>query len=159
MANHAMIRTDNLAGTVHGKYLVSIRMTEALDNGCIVVPGAYEAGAREVRTYTAPEADTPVGKIAILASEEVNKEVTFDTVGGFYNKAGTIARGYILEHGDIFSVTAEAFDAVPAVGNTIEVKAGTCKLAAAESATGATAIGECIAIELDGATTWYVVRV
>ena len=159
MAKHAMIRTDNLAGTVHGKYLVSIRMTENLDNGCIVVPGAYEAGAREVRTYTAPEADTPVGKIAILASEEVNKEVTYDTVGGFYNKEGAIARGYIFEHGDIFSVTAEAFEEAPEVGNTIEVKAGSYKLATAKTTTGATVIGECIAIELDGATTWYVVRV
>ena len=79
MAN-AMFRSDNLAGTVHGKNLASVRMAEDLENGCIVALGGYEAGSREVREYSAPEADTAIEKIAILGSEEVNKEVKFDTV-------------------------------------------------------------------------------
>lgn len=159
MANHAMFRSDSLAGTTHGKYLVSVRMTEDLDNGCIVVPGDLEAGAREARAYAAPEADTAVGKIAILGSEEVVKDAKFDTVGQFTNLRGSLARGYILEHGDMFSVTKEALDGTPALNATIEVQAGAHKMSAVESATGATAIGKCIAVEPDGATTWYVIRV
>ena len=155
----AMFRSDNLAGTTQGKYLVSVRMAEDLENGSIVVPGAYEDGAREVRACAAPEADTAIGKIAILGSEDVNKEVKYDTIGAFTNKSGSIARGYILEHGDIFSVTAEAISGTANVGSTLAVEAGSYKMKAVESASGATVIGECVAIEQDGATTWYVVRV
>lgn len=155
MAIHAIFRSDSMSGTVHGKHLVSVRMTEDLDNGLVIVPGALEAGEREVRTYAAPSADATIGKIAILGSEEVDTGATFDTVGGFYNKKGTIARAYILEHEDMFSVSAEGWKAVPAVGDTVKVAAGEMKLGTAGDVT----IGECIAIEQDGNTTWYVVRV
>lgn len=150
----AMFRADNLAGTTQGKYLASVRMAEDLANGSIVVPGAYEAGAREVKVCAAPTTEA-IGKIAILGSEEVVKDVKIDTVGGFTNKAGTIARAYILEAGDIFSVSAEGFVAVPEVGAAVKVATGTHKM----GTDGDITIGECIAIEQDGATTWYVVRV
>lgn len=159
MAKHAIFRSDSMAGTTQGKYLVSVRISEDLDNGCIVVPGEYEAGAREVRGCSAPEADTTIGQIAILGSEEVMPAKKFDTVGDFYNVAGSVARGYIFEHGDMFSVTKECVDGTPALGATFEVKAGSHKMNAVEAATGATVIGKCIAVEQDGATTWYVVRV
>lgn len=155
MAKHAMFRSDNLAGTSQGKYLASVRVTENLDNGLIVVPGEYEAGAREVRVCAAPTADDKIGTIAILGSEEVNKAVKFDTVGGFTNEANSVARAYILEHGDMFSVSAEGFVAVPAVGDEVKVAADAHKMGTAGDVT----VGKCIAIELDGATTWYVVRV
>lgn len=155
MAKHAMFRADNLAGTTQGKYLASVRLAEDLDNGSVVVIGDYEAGAREVRTYTAPTAESKLGKIAILGSEEVNTDVKYDTVGGFTNRKGTIGRGYILEEVDVFSVTAEAFTTVPAKGDTVYAVAGSHKM----SKTGDVALGVCEAIELDGATTWYVVRV
>ena len=150
-----MFRADNLAGTTQGKYLASVRMTEDLANGSIVVPGAYEAGAREVRACAAPAAGDTIGKLAILGSEEVVKGVKYDTVGGFTNKAGTAARAYILETGDVFSVSKEGFVAVPTVGASVKVAAGAHKLGTAGDVT----VGECVAIEQDGATTWYVVRV
>lgn len=155
MAKHAIFRSDSMSGTVHGKHLVTVRVTEDLDNGLIIVPGALEAGEREVRAYEAPTADATIGKIAILGSEEVDTDVKFDTVGGFYNKKGTLARAYILEHEDMFSVSAEGWKAVPAVGDAVKVAAGEMKLGTAGDIT----IGECIAIEQDGTTTWYVVRV
>lgn len=156
---HAMFRSDSMAGTVHGKNLASVRVPEDIDNGCIVAYGAYEEGEREVRTCAAPEADTPLNKIAILGSEEVDKEVKFDTVGGFYNKKGSVARGYIPEEVDVFSVTAEAVDGTIKVGSILEVQAGSHKMAAVDAATGATVVGVCEAVEQDGATTWYVIRV
>ena len=154
-----MFRSDNLAGTVHGKNLASVRMAEDLENGCIVALGGYEAGSREVRACSAPEADTAIEKIAILGSEEVNKEVKYDTVGGFINKAGSIARGYIFDKGDVFAVTKEAISGEVTVGSKLVVDAGSYKMKAVADAAGATVIGECEAVEMDGATTWYVIRV
>ena len=162
MAKFAMFRADNLAGTTQGKYLASIRMTADLENGAVVVPGSYETGAREVRACAAPAAGDAIGKIAILGSEEVVKEAKYNAVGGFTNKTGTVARGYILEAGDIFSVSAEGFETVPTVGAAVKVAAGKTKLGttdAKDSGSSDITIGTCIAIEQDGATTWYVVRV
>lgn len=160
MANHAIFRADNLAGTTQGKYLASIRMTTDLDNGNVVALGAYEEGAREVRTYTAPAKDAKIGTIAILGSEEVDKTVKYDVVGNFTNKQNTVARGYILEAGDIFSVTAEAIEGTPTVGGVVELQANKTKMKAnSTSSADATKIGDCIAIEQEGNITWYVFRV
>lgn len=165
MANHVMFRSDNLAGTTQGKYLVSIRIDADIDNGMLVTVGPYETGAREVRQCSPIAATTEIGDIAVLGSEEVNKEVSFDTVNGFTNKKGSIARGYVLEHGDCFSVTAGAFSTIPTVGATIyaEVGKNTMTNAADDGAASGKVnnvkIGKCEAIEKDGATTWYVIRV
>ena len=159
MANNTMFRADNLAGTKDGKFLVSVRITTDIDNGMLVVPGAYESGSREVRTYTKPAANTPLSSLAILGSEEVDKTTSFNTVGGFTNRAKTVGRAYFLDGKDMFSVTAGAFDTAPAVGKIIEAQAD-YKMKVVDSLTsGSTKIGECIAVETDGATTWYVIRV
>lgn len=156
MANHAMFRSDAMAGTTLGQYLVSLRVATEIDNGMLVAVGALEDGQREVKAMAAITADTKVGAIAVLGSEEVDKEKTFDTVGGFTNKAGTIARGYILHDNGSYSVTAEAFDGgVPAKGAKVYAKAGSNKHFTA----GDVEIGVCEAVETDGATTWYVIRI
>ena len=156
MANHAMFRSDAMAGTTLGQYLVSLRVATEIDNGMLVAVGALEDGQREVKAMAAITADTKVGAIAVLGSEEVDKEKTFDTVGGFTNKVGTIARGYILHDGGAYSVTANAFEgAVPTKGAKIFAKAGSNK----HFTTGDVEIGTCEAIEVDGATTWYVIRI
>ena len=156
MANHAMFRSDAMAGTTLGQYLVSLRVATEIDNGMLVAVGALEDGQREVKAMAAITADTKVGAIAVLGSEEVDKEKTFDTVGGFTNKVGTIARGYILHDNGVYSVTAEAFDGgVPAKGAKVFAKAGSNK----HHTAGDVEIGVCEAVETDGATTWYVIRI
>lgn len=156
MANHAMFRSDAMAGTTLGQYLVSLRVATEIDNAMLVAVGALEDGQREVKAMAAITADTKVGNIAVLGSEEVDKEKTFDTVGGFTNKVGTIARGYILHDNGAYSVTAEAFDGgVPAKGAKVYAKAGSNK----HHTAGDVEIGVCEAVETDGATTWYVIRI
>jgi len=156
MANHAMFRSDAMAGTTLGQYLVSLRVATEIDNGMLVAVGALEDGQRGVKAMAAITADTKVGAIAVLGSEEVDKEKTFDTVGGFTNKVGTIARGYILHDNGAYSVTAEAFDgSVPAKGAKVFAKAGSNK----HHTAGDVEIGVCEAVETDGATTWYVIRI
>ena len=156
MANHAMFRSDAMAGTTLGQYLVSLRVATEIDNAMLVAVGALEDGQREVKAMAAITADTKVGNIAVLGSEEVDKEKTFDTVGGFTNKVGTIARGYILHDNGAYSVTAEAFEGgVPAKGAKVYAKAGSNK----HHTAGDVEIGVCEAVETDGATTWYVIRI
>ncbi len=156
MANHVMFRSDAMAGTTLGQYLVSLRVATEIDNGLLVAVGALEDGQREVKTMAAITADTKVGAIAVLGSEEVDKEKGYNTVGGFTNKAGTIARGYIFHDGGAYAVTAGAFEGgVPTKGAKIYAKAGSNK----HHTTGDVEFGTCEAIETDGATTWYVIRI
>lgn len=156
MANHAMFRSDAMAGTTLGQYLVSLRVANEIDNGMLVAVGALEGGQREVKAMAAITAETKVGAIAVLGSEEVNKGKSFETVGEFTNKVGTIARGYILHGNDAYSVTAEAFEGgVPTKGAKVFAKAGSNK----HHTAGDVEIGVCEAIETDGATTWYVIRI
>lgn len=156
MANHVMFRSDNMAGTTLGQYLVSLRVATEIDNGMLVAVGALEDGQREVKAMADIAAGTKVGEIAVLGSEEVDPEASFDTVGNFTNKEGTIARGYILHEGGAYSVTADAFDgAVPTKGAKVYAKAGSNK----HATSGDVEIGVCEAIETDGATTWYVIRI
>ena len=60
-------------------------------------------------------------------------------------------------------MTAGAFEAADsvtvAVGTIFEVQAKTKMKAVATATTSTTTIGKCEAIEQDGATTWYVIRV
>ena len=154
-----MFRSDNMAGTTQGQFLATLRVTEDIDNGMLVSIGGLEDGQREVRAMTALDSDHAVpGFIAILGSEEVDKAKSFDTVGEFTNKSGSLARGYILNHGDVYAVTAEAFDGeVPAKGDEVYAKFGTYKHTTADE--NGAPIGVCEAVEVDGATTWYVIRV
>lgn len=160
---YAMFRSDNMAGTTDGKFLVSLRCAADIENGSIVTLGALESGSREVHSYATPAATDAIGKLVIIGSEEVVKAKKYDTIGEFINQKGEIARGYILDHGDVFSVTAGAFEAADsvtvAVGTIFEVQAKTKMKAVATATTSTTTIGKCEAIEQDGATTWYVIRV
>ena len=156
MANHAMFRSDAMAGITLGQYLVSLRVATEIDNGMLVAVGTLEDGQREVKAMAAITADTKVGNIAVLGSEEVDAEKTFDTVGEFTNKVNSIARGYILHDGGAYSVTADAFEGgVPTKDAKVYAKANSNK----HHTAGDVEIGVCEAIETDGATTWYVIRI
>jgi hypothetical protein len=145
-----------MAGTTLGQYLVSLRVATEIDNGMLVAVGSLEDGQREVKAMAPIAAETKRGAIAVLGSEEVDKAKSFDTVGEFTNKKGAIARGYILHDGDAYAVTAGAFEGdVPAKDAKVYAKAGSNKHCTA----GDVEIGTCEAIEVDGATTWYVIRI
>lgn len=163
---HAMFRSDNMEGTIDGKFLVSLAInTEGgLDNGRVVKVGALKTGEREVREYSTPAVTDSIDDIAILGSEEVDKAKKFNSVGDFTNAKGSIARGYRLVKQDCFSVTADAFDAADEFeftpGTTIcELQAGTKLLVVNTPTSGSTQVGVLEAVEADGAVTWYVFRV
>lgn len=159
---YAAVRTDNMSGTVNGSDLVSVKFyngtTEtAIENGNVVLVGDFMDGEREVRKATAPAADSPLSKVALIASEEVVKTKTYNTIADFRNEAGDICRGYRLVQGNIFSVTKEAFsnDAGLDVGSIVELVAGTKLSAVATATSGSTTVGKIVLIEGE----WYVIEV
>lgn len=159
---YACVRTDNMSGTVNGKDLVSLKFmvgeNEApVENGNIVLVGDHLEGEREVRKATAPAANSDVYKCALVASEEVVKTKSRNTLDEFRNEAGDIARGYRLVANDTFSVTAAAFADAEGieVGHTVELTDGTKLSAVAAATAGASVVGKVVLIENE----WYVIEV
>lgn len=156
MAKYGCVRTDNMSGTTLGKNLVSGIVTpEAqIENGNIVKVGDLMEGEREVRTLSTPAANTPLRDLAVVASEEVVKSRTYNTLDEFVNEKGDIVRCYRLITGDLFSVTAEALDGEGSVGKFVEAQAGT-KMKVVDSQGENTCIGKIIAVEGE----WFVIEV
>lgn len=160
---HAVVRTDKMYGTDNRAGLVSVRyqpddkMTD-IDNGNVVKLEALEDGSREVYKGVTPTASDTLNKIVLIDSPEVIYDETKRGMANFYNEAGKISRGYRLHTGDIFSVTEEALEGTPAVGNVVELGDST-KLSVVASETGATVVGKVIDVNTVGRYTFYVVEV
>lgn len=158
---NAVVRTDKMFGTDNRAGLVSVRVSEAIDNGNVIKLGALETGSREVYTGTTPAAGDALKDIVLIASPEVMYDERIHDLAQFTNAAGTIARGYYLHTNDIFSVTKEALVGaeIPAVGNVVELTAGT-KLNVVETATeGSTVVGTVIDVNVVGRYTYFVIQV
>lgn len=155
-----MFATDNRAGLVSVRYQPDDTMTD-IDNGNVVKISSLEKDSREVYKGVTPEATSNIKDIVLIASPEVMYDERKRNLDEFYNAAGTIARGYHLHTNDIFSVTKEALDGVakPAVGNIVELKAGTKLSVVASATTGSTVVGTIIDINIAGRYTYYVIQV
>ena len=168
MAKYAVVRTDDLAGTDVRSQLVSVKYMgangttpTAIENGNVLKIGALMSGEREIYVGGAVAANTKLEDVVLIASPEVMYDERKRNLDEFINEAGKTCRGYHFHKGDSFSVTAEALSGTgtPAVGNIVELAAGT-KLAFAASATASTTqVGRIIAIETAGRYTYYVVKV
>ena len=165
---HGIFRSDAMAGTVLAPATVSIYASQDLDNGNVVVVGGYKDGEREIHTMNTPTANSDLSTLAVIGSEEVDKENNYAPLENFYNKSGETCRGYRLCSKDTFSVTKDAFtlatsgstEITPEVGKTIfEVQAGVKMLAVNTATPGSTKIGDLVAIENEGGKTWYVIEV
>lgn len=168
MANHAVVRLDRLEGTGDSNALISIEYLGAngstptdIDNGNVLKPGALMSGEREVFVGAAVAANDALDSIVFVASPEVMYDERLRGLEDFYNVKGHAARAYRLRSGDIFSVTKDALDGVatPAVGNVVELKAGTKLNVAASATNGSTQVGKVIAIDVVGRYTFYVIKV
>lgn len=167
---HGVVRTDLLAGTDVRSELVSVRYQPVssnknvetdIDNGNVVLLGDLEAGSRTVYKGLTPAANSDITKIALIASPEVLYDEHVHALDNFYNEAGKIARGYRLHENDIFSVTKDALDgkASPAVGDIVELKAGTKLNVAASATQGSTVVGKIIDKNVVGKYTYFVIEV
>ena len=170
---YAVVRTDKLMGTDVRSMLESVKYLgadgstpTAIENGNVLKVGALEGDAtngyeREVKVGSVPAANDTLDSIVLVATPEVMYDERLRNLDEFRNEAGAIVRGYHLHSGDIFSVTKPALDgkASPAIGDVVELKAGT-KLNVAGSATnGSTVVGSILAIDVVGRNTYYVIQV
>lgn len=163
---HAVVRTDNMTGTDVRSQLVSIKYMgadgetpTAIDNGNVLKVGDLLDGEREVYCGETPAAADAITDIVLIASVEVMYDERKKNLDEYENESGKICRGYRLNHGDIFSVTAEALTGTKAVGDVVELAAGTKLNTAASATASTTSVGSIIAIDTVGRHTYYVVKV
>lgn len=165
---YGVVRTDNMQGTDVREGLVSIeylgadgKTPTAIENGNVLKVGALKDGEREIRVGAAVAANTPLNEVVLVASPEVMYDPRKRSLDEFINEAGIPARAYRIHSGDIFSVTKDALagKSSPAVGDVVELAAGT-KLNVAGSATnGSTVVGKILAIDVVGNYTYYAIQV
>lgn len=165
MANHAVVRTDLMAGTDvksllrTAKYMVGTTAT-AVDNGCVLaLAGLLETPNiknREVWKAVTPTANQDLKELILVATPEVMVDPRAQALKDFTNPAGGLLRGYVMHSGDIFSVTSEALSAVPTVGQGVAVQADP-KWKVETLAN--TSVGKVEQIEVVGDLTFYVIRI
>lgn len=160
---HAVFRSDLMSGTDVAADLVSLRVysgadTVDVDNCTIVELEGYETGEREIRKAKLATASSKLNVCAIVATPEVMYDERMKNLDEFYNKAGTICRGYIPRGRNMFSVTKEAFvnaTAPTTVGTALSLGANG-KIATSGSGT---ALGTLRAIEQTSRYTYYVIEI
>lgn len=163
---HGVVRTDKMFGTDNRtglwsfKYIPSDTAT-AVDNGNVVLLGDLVTGEREIYKASTPAADSDLDKIVLVATPEMDYCPCNYGIDKFENAAGATARGYSLKSGCIFSVTKDALvgASTPAVGNIVELAAGTKLNVAASPTASTTQVGKIIAIDTVGRYTFYVIQV
>lgn len=160
----AIVRLDNVAATKNpsliksAKYMGSGSTATAIENGNFVAIGGLMTGEREVHKATTPAVDSTY--FGLVCTPEVEyDEVGYHDLDTFSNPADTVIRTIILQKGDIFSATAEAFDTTPVVDNIVELQAGTKGKVVAALTSGSTQVGKVIEVETVGRFTYYVVEV
>jgi len=164
---YAVVRTDNLTGTDVRAMLTSVKYMGAdgqtpteIENGSVLKVGTLMEGEREIYVGEVPAANDALKDIVLVATPEVMYDERKRNLDEYINEANVACRGYRFHNGDIFSVTKEAFvGAEPAVGNVVELAAGTKMNVAASATAGATTIGKIIEIEVAGRYTYYAVLV
>jgi hypothetical protein len=170
---YGVVRTDNMYGTdvraalVSIKYIVTsgsgsetVKTETAIENGNVLKAGGLMDGEREILEGSAVAANTPLSEVVLVASPELIYDERKKNLDDFINEAGKACRGYRLHSGDIFGLTKECFTGnTPAVGNIVELAAGTKLKAVASATSNTTTVGKIIAKEVAGRYTYYVVRV
>lgn len=156
-----IVRLDNVAFTKNpaliksGKYYVSTTAT-AIQNGQMVTIGDLVSGEREIHKLATPAATSTYFGLVCTPEVMYDEKKQLDE---FENAADTIVRVGILQKGDIFSATAEAFDATPTVGKLVELAAATTMKVVATATASSTQVGKIVAIDTVGTKTLYVVEV
>ena len=179
---HGVVRTDRLSGTDNRKDMRSVMYyvdgePADIDNGCVVFMGKLIDGEREV--YAVSDIPTKDNSgLVLIATPELNYDPRLRSLSDFYNEAGRISRGYLLNNGDSFGVTreclvtesdmnTEADPTDPAVGDLVfkafgldgETLNGKIAVVPGDGMAPKSMFGTIVAIEKAGANTFYVIEV
>lgn len=129
----SLCRLDKIKSTAH---IVSFKINQDLKNGEFVVLGNLKTGEREVYEASAP-IDVTKQKLVLHSSVPLQYDETA-LEDDFILKAGKVGRGYILEVGDIITLTDDLFTGTSAIGNLLIPVNGSTKLKVATGLTSAT---------------------
>jgi hypothetical protein len=133
------------AARLSAKYLPS-GTPAAIENGNVVLIGSLATGEREVYATSTPAANSALGAIGLVTTPEVMADERKKNLDEFRNEAGEIITVDRLFSGDIFSVTADGLTGTKAVGNVVELQAGTKLNTAATLTASSTKVGTIIDI-------------
>lgn len=132
---YSIVRTDSLQATKSGaiksvKYFVGATAT-AIENGNVVALSGLVTGEREIFKGVAPSAVTD-DVVLVAGVELIYDESTHKGLDDFINPANKPFRAYILEKGDVFTISDSAIVALaggtPVVGNVVVTNASSTKL-------------------------------
>ena len=154
---YGIFRSDLMTATKDASKHVFFKIvTTAVENGNVLKIGNLVTGERNSYTYATPTATTALTSIAIISTPELMSNERKTNLNEFINEVGTTARAFMFEKGDVFSVTADALTGTDiAVGNIVELQAGTKLKVVTTLTSGSTKVGTVIAIE----GNYYMIRV
>lgn len=160
---HAIIKTDLLRGTVNPAYLRSGQFLNGetpadIDNANIVHIGGFIDGKRDVYKLTAPTESDTLSTIGVMAGDELMADSSKRNLNEYINIKDIPARVYMLDVGDIFSATSEAFEGAPQKDKYVNINPGKTTMLVSDTLTKST-IGQIIAVEIVGTSTYYVVGI
>lgn len=149
IAKHATAFATKMLASTGGKHIYNLVMDKNRDQGQIVAKGAWQGqekyAVKETVTgfsgvileqaangnwyveVTAPGDGILICSVPLIYEEYSHK---YTNEHNFYNAKDDVARGYELATGDIFEVSAEAFDGTPAANKTLTVVSNKLKVAA-----------------------------
>jgi len=166
--SYAVCRTDNLQGTSDGSKLVTLRYYDgsayaAIDNGRIVkLDTLYSTSYKDIWKAIKPTANDVAsnGKLVLVAGVELMYSELKHNFDEFQNAVDADIRGYVLQSGDVFSVTADAFTsaAVPDLTTNKYITLPATSYMTRGSS-DSNVFADLIAIEAEGGYTYYVLRV
>lgn len=115
---HVVAESSRLKATTAG-HIYDLKVAKDTDNGTIVAVGAHVEGqVFAAKDYAA--GDKPY--ILITPPFAYNGKKAWSDEKYFYNAKDEIARAYELYVGDIFTISADAFDGEPEVGKYVDSK-------------------------------------
>ena len=112
---HVVAESSRLKATTTG-HIVDLEMIADTDNGSIVAVGAHVEG-QVFKADAYAEGKTPY--LVLTPPLAYNGKKLWSDEKYFYNAKGEIARAYELHVGDIFTISEEAFDKAPEIGNFV----------------------------------------
>ena len=155
----SIVRLDSVSAVYGDGHIHSLQSEEVVQNGQVGVAGNLLEGEREVRHFEQAD-DLATAKAVLVAHDEINYDEsrrTMNNLNRFQIEPGTPFRAYDLHENDVFSVSADAIDALgdaPKVGNMVTMQTDSNKLA--EGTDGGTArfVGRIEALEKVGVPTY-----
>lgn len=120
----AIVRRDKVKAGYVGN-IESVVHTANMTNGVFVALGSLVTGERELHNVKSAGIDVTKDNLLFVNSPEVMYDERLQKLTDFVIEAGTPARAYYLEEGDVITLTTDLFTGTTPVVNDIVEPKGT----------------------------------